>query len=91
MAGKVALGSLWHAFSTPSNQRILGQTCIRILDLDKCKLNAPIRELFYEVKELTLCRLLAVTAFNADTYSLTTCTLYFQDTFLGARILESTC
>lgn len=54
VAGEVSLGPLRHSFSTPSNEHALGESSVWVLDLDERKLDAPIRELFNQVRQLPL-------------------------------------
>lgn len=55
MAGEVALGPLRHTLSTPSNQNVLGQARVGILDLEKAELNLALREFVNEIGQFTVC------------------------------------
>ena len=55
MAREVALGPLGDAAATPSDEDVLGQGGIGILDFDKGKLDAALAEFFDQLGELTIC------------------------------------
>ena len=55
MTGEVALGPLRHTLSTPSNQNVLGQTRVGILDLEKAELDLALRELVNQIGQFTVC------------------------------------
>ena len=59
VARKVAFRSLWHAFATPSNEGVLRQAGVGILDSEESKLHPAIRELLYQVVYFTLCPVLS--------------------------------
>ena len=49
MACEISLCPLWDAFAAPTDEHILGQRRIRILDFDKRELHSAIGELINEV------------------------------------------
>ena len=55
MGGEVALGPLGNAAAAPSNEDVLWQGGIGILDLDKGKLDAALAEFFDQLGELAIC------------------------------------
>lgn len=54
MGGEVALGSFGDTASAPSNQSVLGEARVGVLDLDKSELDTALVEVFDELGELAI-------------------------------------
>lgn len=55
MASEVAFGSFGHTLTTPGDQSILGETGVRVFDLDVGELNSAVGKLVNKVYQFTLC------------------------------------
>ena len=54
MVGKVALGSLRHAFAAPADEHMLGECAVRVFDFDECKLHLAVGEFIDEIDQFAL-------------------------------------
>lgn len=79
VACEITLGPLGHTLTTPSDQSILGQSTVAVLDLHKCELNTSITEVVYQIHKLSLWIVLARAIVRANLH--TSSTLNLQDTF----------